>query len=83
MENINDYLEIFNKCERDNLPYYSTYECENGKFIIILKYAYTKFEIKILSSRHSNHIEEYYNSLGPFDCFDILREIIELNKVAH
>ncbi len=83
MENINDYLEIFNKCERDNLPYYSTYECENGKFIIILKYAYTKFEIKILFSRHSNHIEEYYNSLGSFDCFDILREIIGLNKVAH
>ena len=83
MNDINNYLEIFNKCQRDNLPYYSTYECENEKFIIILKYAYTNFEMKILSSRLSNHIEECYNSLGPFDCFDLLREYIESNKVAH
>ena len=39
--------------------------------------------MKILSSRLSNHIEECYNSLGPFDCFDLLREYIESNKVAH
>lgn len=70
---------IFEEVCNNNKPYYNTFTCNNEKFIIIYKYPYTNFEMKILSSRHSNHIETLYNSLGAFDCFDILCETLASN----
>jgi len=72
--------KIFEKVVINNESYYNTFECDNGKFIIILKYPYTNFEMKVLSSRNSNHVEEFYNSLGSFDCFDMLRETLAANS---
>ena len=80
MENLKELFEIVSNT---NQAYYNTWTCDNGKFIIISKYQYTNFEMKVLPSRNSNYIEKFYNSLGSFDCFNLLSEILESNKVAH
>ena len=56
----------------------SYYKKIDGKTIsiLILKYPYTNFELTIVSKKNPNHIEKFYNSLGPFDAFDIVRELL-------
>jgi len=58
--------------------YYSYYNKIDGNTIsvIILKYPYTDFQITVVSKENPNHIKEIYGSLGPFDAFDIIRELL-------
>ena len=44
--------------------------------LIILKYPYTNFQITVVSKSNANHIKEFYESLGPFDTFDLCRELL-------
>ena len=44
--------------------------------LLILKYPYSNFELTIVSKKNPNHVEKFYGSLGPFDAFDIIRELL-------
>jgi len=51
---------------------------EEGKhiFLLISKYPHTNFQITVVSKLNENHIKEFYGSLGPFDAFDLIRELL-------
>ena len=44
--------------------------------LLILKYPYTNFEITVVSKSHSNYIKDFYGSLGPFDTFNMINELL-------
>ena len=44
--------------------------------LLILKYPHTNFEITVVSKSNSNYIKDFYGSLGPFDTFDLIRELL-------
>lgn len=44
--------------------------------LLILKYPYTNFQITVVSKSNTNYIKEFYGSLGPFDTFDLIRELL-------
>ena len=48
----------------------------NNISLLILKYPYTNFEITVLSKSNSNHIKDFYGSLGPFDTFNMINELL-------
>jgi len=51
---------------------------EEGKNISLLisKYPHTDFEITVISNYNPNHIKDVYRDLGPFDTFDLIRELL-------
>ena len=61
------------------------YESENSFYtkidgntisILVLKYPYTNFQITIVSKSNSNHVKDFYGSLGPFDTFNLINELL-------
>ena len=44
--------------------------------LLILKYPYTNFEITVVSKSNSNYIKDFYGSLGPFDTFNMINELL-------
>lgn len=48
----------------------------NNVSLLILKYPYTNFQITVVSKLNTNYIKEFYGSLGPFDTFDLIRELL-------
>lgn len=56
----------------------SYYNKIDGNYIslLIFKYPYTNFEITVVSKKNSNHINEIYRNLSPFDTFDMIRELL-------
>ena len=44
--------------------------------LLILKYPYTNFQITVVSKSNSNYIKDFYGSLGPFDTFNIINELL-------
>ena len=48
----------------------------NNISLLILKYPYTDFEITVISNYNPNHIKDVYRDLGPFDTFDLIRELL-------
>ena len=51
---------------------------EEGKHISLLisKYPHTNFDITVISNYNPNHIKDVYRNLGPFDTFDLIRELL-------
>jgi len=48
----------------------------NNISLLILKYPYTNFQITVVSKLNTNHIKDVYRDLGPFDTFDLIRELL-------
>ena len=69
-------LNIFEKCKNNNEGYYNKFISKSGKRILILKYPYTNFQIKLVA-KDRDVILEFYQSLGSFDCFNLIEELIE------
>jgi hypothetical protein len=44
--------------------------------LLILKYPYTNFQITVVSKSNTNHIKDFYGSLGPFDTFNMINELL-------
>ena len=44
--------------------------------LLILKYPYTNFEITVVSKSNSNYIKDFNGSLGPFDTFNMINELL-------
>ena len=44
--------------------------------LLIFKYPYTNFEITVVSKSNPNYIKDFYGSLGPFDTFNMINELL-------
>ncbi len=44
--------------------------------LLILKYPYTNFQITVVSKSNSNYVKDFYGSLGPFDAFNMINELL-------
>ena len=48
----------------------------NNTSLLILKYPYTNFEITVVHKANPNYIKDFYGSLGPFDTFNMINELL-------
>lgn len=72
-------LQDFEKYTKNNDSFCHTYFKDNDSsktMIIVSKYPYTNFEMKVLDNRWSNHIKFACNSLSPFDCWNLINEFL-------
>lgn len=73
---VKNLLNTFEDCKKNNEGYYNKFISKSGKRILVLKYPYTNFQIKVVD-KNRDLVLEFYSSLGPFDCFNMVEELME------
>jgi hypothetical protein len=68
-------LERLQKAYESKNSFYTKID-GNTISILVLKYPYTNFQITIVSKSNSNHVKDFYGSLGPFDTFNLINELL-------
>ena len=68
-------LEKFQEVFKSRNSYYNKID-GNTISLLILKYPYTNFQITVVSKSNVNHVKDFYGSLGPFDTFNMINELL-------
>ena len=70
-----ELLVKFENYIENNEPYYHKFITNSGKRILVLKYPFTNFQIQLVD-KNKDLVLEFYQSLGPFDCFNMIEELM-------
>ena len=68
-------LEKLQEVFKSRNSYYNKID-GNTISLLIIKYPYTNFQITVVSKSNSNYIKDFYGSLGPFDTFNMINELL-------
>ena len=66
----------FKNYVKNNESYLGKFKTTNGNILLVQKWPYLNtFDITYLDKR-GNHIKNIYSNLYPFDCFNMIEELI-------
>ena len=66
----------FKNYVKNNESYIGKFKTINGNILLVQKWPYLKtFDITYLD-KSGNHIKNIYSNLYPFDCFNMIEELI-------
>ena len=68
-------LETLTKCIENNSGYFNKFITNSGRKILVIKYPYTNFELKLIE-KDRDLVLDCYPTLGPFDCFNMIEELM-------
>lgn len=67
--------ERFRSYVKNNDSYCNTFKCNNGYYLLVVKYSHLKvFDIKVLNKR--KNVIETYNDLYPYDAANMIEELM-------